>query len=192
MLDASLSRDAVQIVLDRHRDHKDDAGSRGWAAVEVFGPDGERKLLRVVPNLITDVGDDYEAKKVITGIAPANAAAPSAATCMKLGTGSTAVAKNGAGAGIVTYLTGSNAAFDATYPQTANLGAGAGVTAVYKCTWAAGTATSATINECVIAITNADSTSAAANCYSRILTGTVNKGALDSLAITWSWKLLGS
>lgn len=192
MIDRSINTDALKVLVDAHRANHDNAGSRGFACIDLYGPDGQPKLRRVVKNLITDLGDDYEAKKIITAIAPANAAAPSAATCMKLGTGSTAVAKAGAGAGIVTYLSGSNLAFDATYPQTANLGAGLGVTAVYRVTWAAGVATSATINECVIAITNANSTSVAADCYSRILTGLVNKGALDSLQITWSWKLLGA
>lgn len=191
MQEHSITRDAFQVVLDRHRERNDNAGFVGVAAIELFGPDGQRKLLQVVDNLITDAGDDYTAKMVITGIAPANATVPTKAVCMKLGTGTTAVAKAGAGGALVTYLTASNLAFDATYPQTANLGAGLGVTAVYKTTWAAGVATSATINEAVIANDNANATSTAANTYARIITGTVNKGALDSLAITWSWKYLG-
>jgi len=191
MQDYSLTEDAVQLVLDRQRGARDEVGNRGFACIDLIGPDGEVKWRTVVKNLITDAGDDYEAKKVIAAIAPANAAAPTAAACMKLGTGSTAVAKSGAGSSLVTYLTASNIAFDATYPQTSNLGAGLGVTAVYKCTWAAGVATSATINEAVIANDNANATSTAANTYARILTGTVNKAAGDSLAITWSWKFLG-
>ena len=56
-------------------------------------------------------------------------------TGMKLGTGSTAPAKSGAGAAVVTYLTGSNKAFDATFPTAV-----AGVV-TYKRTYAAGEAT---------------------------------------------------
>lgn len=192
MQDHSLIEDSVQVVLDRHRGARDESGVRGFAVIDLIGPDGVIKQRKVVKNLITDAGDDYEAKKVITSIAPANASAPTAAVCMKLGTGTTAVAKAGAGGALVTYLSGSNLAFDSTYPQTSNLGAGLGVTAVYKTTWAAGVATSSTINEAVIANDNANATSTAANTYSRILTGTVNKGAGDSLAITWSWKFLGA
>jgi hypothetical protein len=102
------------------------AGLVGFGVAELRSANGT--LLRAEPfcNLITDAGDLYQAQKVITAIAPANATAPTAVTGMKLGTGSTAAAKNGAGAALVTYLTGSNLTFDATYPQTSNLGAGLG------------------------------------------------------------------
>jgi hypothetical protein len=145
-------------------------------------------------NLITDAGDLYIAQKIITGIAPANPAAPTALTGMKLGTGATAVAKSGAGAALVTYLTGSNVVFDATYPQTQDLGAGLGENAVYRCTWAAGVATNAAITE-VVAVNDAatNATSTAPNTASRALFGTaINKTATDSLAVTWTWKSLGA
>jgi hypothetical protein len=192
MQDHSIIEDAVAIAMERGFVAPDLAGITGFAVIELVGPDGELKVRRLQKNLITDAGDGYEAAKVIAAIAPANAAAPTAAVCMKLGTGSTAVAKAGAGGALVTYLTASNVAFDATWPKVVNLGAGLGQTAEYKSTWAAGVATSATINEAVIANDNANATSTAANTYSRILTGLVNKGALDSLAITWSWKFLGA
>jgi len=115
-------------------------------------------------------------------------------TGMKLGTGATAAAKSGAGGALVTYLSGSNVTFDATYPQTANLGAGLGVNAVYRCTWAAGVATNGAITEVVIvndAATNATST--AGNTASRALFGSaINKTATDSLVVTWNWKALGA
>jgi len=82
-------------------------------------------------------------------------------------------------------------AFDATYPQSSALGTNLGTNAVYRSTWAAGVATSSTINEAVIvndAGTNATSTSA--NTYARTVLTTVNKGASDSLVITWNWKYL--
>ena len=193
MRDSCKVEDAVQIVLGRGSYKLDDSGVTGLAVIDLIGPDGELKLRKVVKNLITDAGDLYNAAKVITGISPANASAPTAVSGMKLGTGTTAVAKAGAGGALVTYLTASNVVFDSTYPQTANLGAGLGVTAVYKTTWGAGVATSATINEAVIvndAASNATST--AANTISRILTGNIAKGALDSLAIAWSHKFLGA
>jgi hypothetical protein len=67
------------------------------------------------------------------------------------------------------------------------------VNAVYKATWAAGVATNAAITEAVIvndAGTNATST--AANTGSRAIITTTNKGANDTLAITWNWRYLGA
>jgi hypothetical protein len=166
-------------------------GLVGYGIAELF--DGDSKTKQLVPfrNLITDAGDLYIAGKIIAAISPANASAPTAANGMKLGTASTAATKTDVG--LATYLTASNVAFDASYPQTANLGSTLGVNAVYRCTWAAGVATSSTINEVAIVndqASNADST--AANTYSRAVLTTVNKTSSDSLAVTWNWKALGA
>lgn len=169
----------------------DGMGLIGYGVAELRDGDGTVRQLVPFRNLITDAGDLYYAGKAIVGIAPANATAPTAANGMKLGTTATAAVKTDAG--LIAYLTGSNLAFDATYPQTANLGSTLGVNAVYKTTWAAGVATSATINEVAIVndqATNADST--APNTYSRAVLTTVNKTATDSLAVTWNHKFLGA
>lgn len=111
---------------------------------------------------------------------------------MKLGTGSTAVAKNGAGAALVTYTAASQQAFDATFPISSS---SSGRRIQYKTTYAAGTATASGLNEVVIVNENvfADATTAAANTISRaLLSPVVNKGASDSLAITWNHTLLGA
>jgi hypothetical protein len=172
----------------------DGTGLSGFGVAELVGPDGTVKQRVAFRNLITDAGDLYIAGKVITGISPANPSAPTAATGMKLGTGSTAVAKSGAGGALVTYLSASNVAFDSTYPQTANLGGGLGVNAVYRCTWAAGTATHAALTEVVIVNdSGTNATSTAANTYSRALfASSINKTASDSLVVTWNWKALGA
>lgn len=166
----------------------------GGGVAEVRGPDGKVKQRVEFTNLITDAGDLYYAQKAIAGISPASPSAPTAVTGMKLGTGTTATSKASTGAALVTYITGSNKTFDATYPQTTNLGAGLGVTAVYRCTWAAGVATNSAIAELVIvndAATNATST--AANTISRAKFGSaINKTAADSLTVTWSHKNLGA
>lgn len=183
--------DALHAAFADARAMADGVGIVGYGVAELVDGDGKTKLLVPFHNLITDAGDLYIAGKIIAGIAPATPAAPTAANGMKLGTSSTAATK--ADAGLGTYLTASNVAFDASYPQTANLGAGLGVNAVYKTTWAAGVATSATINEVAIVndqATNADST--AANTYSHAVLTTVNKTATDSLAVTWNWKCLGA
>lgn len=168
-------------------------GITGLVIAELRGPDGKLKDWRVVKNLITDAGDLYIATRVLAAVAPAAPGDATKVTGMKLGTGSTAVAKNGAGAALVTYLNASNLPFDATWPQVSNLGAGLGVTAGYKTTWGAGVATNGAITEVVIvndSVTNATST--AANSISRALFGSaINKGALDTLGVTWLHKALG-
>lgn len=192
-IDLPRLNDGFDLALLRERGAADLMAGEGLAIVRLFDAKGRLMFDETIHNLITDAGDLYIAAKVITGIAPANATAPTAMSGMKLGTGTTAVAKNGAGAALVTYKTASNVAFDASYPQTQNLGAGAGVNANYKTTWTAGVATDAALTEAVIvndAATNATST--AANTISRIVFTAVNKGASDTLAITWSHKFLGA
>jgi hypothetical protein len=117
-----------------------------------------------------------------------------AVTSMKLGTGSTAVAKNGAGAALVTYLTDSHQALDATYPQTSGTSGGRVVT--HRVTYAAGKATTASPITEVVLISGefiANSTSTAAVTIARaLLTGIGSKGASDTLTITWTHTLLGA
>lgn len=164
----------------------------GSVLIEVYGPDGQLKEERRGGNLITDAGDLYYAGMAIALVSPAAPAQPTKMSGMKLGTGTTAAAKSGAGAALVTYLSASNLAFDASFPATQNLGAGLGVNGQYKTTWAAGVATNAAITEAVIvndAGTNATST--AANTSHRIVFTAVNKGASDTLVITWNAKFLG-
>jgi hypothetical protein len=192
-IESARTEDFFQIAVTRPTGILERAGSIGFGYVELFDADGRLKTRHEFRNLITDAGDLYHAQKVITAIAPASASAPTAMSGMKLGTGTTAAAKSGAGGALVTYLTASNLAFDATYPQTSNLGAGLGVTAVYKTTWGAGVATNSAITEAVIVNDSAtNATSSAANTLSRIVFTAVNKGASDTLAITWSHKFLGA
>jgi hypothetical protein len=115
-------------------------------------------------------------------------------TSMKLGTGSTAVAKSGAGAALVTYLSDSHQAMDATFPSTSGTSGGRVVT--YKVTYAAGKATTASaITEAVLVSGEyiANATSAAAVTIARVLlTGIGSKGASDTLTVTWTHTLLGA
>jgi hypothetical protein len=164
----------------------------GSVLIQLYDEDGNIKHEQRGGNLITDAGDLYYAGMAIALVTPAAPAQPTKMTGMKLGTGSTAVAKAGAGAALVTYLSASNLAFDATFPVTSNLGAGLGVVGQYKTTWGAGVATNAAITEAVIvndAGTNATST--AANTAHRIVFTAINKGASDTLVITWNAKFLG-
>ena len=170
----------------------DRTGLTGYGVAILRGPDGEIKDVRTFQNLVTDKGDLYIAQKIIAAIDPANAAAPTEVTGMKLGTGTTAASKAGSGAALVTYISGSQKLFTTAYPTTEDLGSGLGVCAVYNCTWAAGVAT-ASITEAVIvndASTNATST--AANTIARATFTAVAKGASDTFEITWKHKVLGA
>jgi hypothetical protein len=169
--------------------HNDSAGIVGDITVERFDADGNLIESYKGKNLVTQVGDQVYGERGggVSG-------APAAPTGMKLGTGGTAVAKTGAGAALVAYLSGSNKAFDATYPQSALNGSSRRVT--YKRTYAAGEATTASAITEVVVVNETiatDATSAAAATISRaLITGISAKGASDTLAITWNQDLLGA
>jgi len=186
MNESSRIRDAVTASMDRGRGTESGVAIVGQVTAELFDEHGVLKAREVVKNLVTSVGDRLYASR---GAGLSTSALP---TGMRLGTGGTAVAKSGAGAAIVTYLSGSNKAFDATFPSEA-----AGVV-TYKRTYAAGEATTASpITEVVIntdTIANDNATTAtAANTVSRaLLTGIGSKGASDTLTITWTHTILGA
>lgn len=167
---------------------------KGTVLVELFDSEGNLKLEYLINNLITDAGDLYYVAQGISGVSPSLPADPTKVSGMKLGTGVTAVSKAGAGAALVTYKSGTNVAFDATYPQSLNLGSGLGVQAVYRSTFGAGVGTDAALAEVVIVNDAAvNATSTAANTISRVLfPTTINKGASDTLAVTWNHKFLGA
>lgn len=185
---------SAEAAFEADRLLRDGMGMVGFGIVELLDGDGRLKEVTPFANLITTAGDQYYAKKGIVGVSPANPSAPTVASGMKLGTGATSVAKSGAGGALVTYLSGSNLAFDSSFPAaSAVAGTDTGWLATYKTTWPAGTATNSAITECVIcndAGTNA--TSSAANSYSRTVFTAQNKGASDILAITWNHKFLGA
>jgi hypothetical protein len=169
-----------------------DSTFTGSVLIQLIDQDGNVKDERRTGNLITDAGDLYYAGKAIALGQPANPAAPTIMSGMKLGTGTTAVAKAGAGAALVTYITGSNNPFDASFPATQNLGAGLGVNGQYKTSWLAGDVTNSAITEAVIVNDAAtDATSTAANTAHRIVFTAINKLSTDTLVITWNAKFLG-
>jgi len=186
MNESSRIRDAVTASMGRGRDADSGVAIMGTVTAELFDEHGVLKAREVVKNLVTSVGDRLYASR---GAGLTTSAVP---TGMRLGTGSTAVAKSGAGAAIVTYLSTSNKAFDATFPSET------GGVVTYKRTYAAGEATTASpITEVVIntdTITNDNATTAtAANTVSRaLLTGIGSKGASDTLTITWTHTILGA
>lgn len=160
----------------------------GHLHVRVYGEDGELRQERVARNLVTQVGDEYYGERA-AGIA----SPPDQVTGARLGTGTTAPAKTGAGAAIVTYISGSNEAIDATYPQSSLSGSSRRIT--WRITWEAGDATNSAIAEVVLTnenpLTNVAGT--AANTIARaLLSPTINKAASDTLEITWHHDLLGA
>lgn len=188
-------RDAWYDALDlAHGLTAERLGMVGYGVVHLFdAASGRTKQIVPFANLITTAGDQYYAQKGIVAIAPAAPSAPTAVNGMKLGSGSTAASKSGAGAALVTYITGSNIAFDSGFPSAAAVGGDAGWNASYKTTWAAGVATNAAITEVAIVNDQAtNATSTAANTISRAVITSVNKTASDSLAVTWNHKFLGA
>ena len=151
---------------------------------ELFAEDGTLKDEGWARNVVTQVGDQMYAER---GAGIGTLAAP---TGMKLGTGTTAASKTGAGAGLVAYLANSHQAFDGGFPSSALAGALRVIT--YKVSFGAGKATTASaITEAVIVNdVLADATTAVAATVSRfILTGIGSKAATDTLTLTWTHTL---
>lgn len=187
-MDRTILTDDVTAALSRGREPGGTVSVRGYVTAELRGPDGTLLAECRTHNLITQVGDQYLAERAAGISSP-----PAQVTGMKLGTGSTAPAKTGAGAALVTYLSGSDQAMDATYPQSSLNGSSRRIT--WKVTYAAGTATtaSAITEAALINDTLADSTSTAANTIARVLlAGIGSKGSGDSLTLTWTTDVLGA
>lgn len=169
-------------------------GLRGFGHWQLHDEDGNLKDAGFFQNLITDVGDEYYGERA-AGIA----SPPNQVTGMKLGTGTTAVAKTGAGAAIVTYAgTGITAsrAIDGSYPTSSQPGgAGTARQIQWRTTWSAGECTVNALAEVVLSNQTAlaDSAGTAADTIARaLLSPTINKGASDTLTITWNHNLLGA
>lgn len=161
----------------------DELSMHGYGEAVLFGPDGRVKSRTPFVNLITDAGDAYYAAMAIALVTPAAPAQPTKLTGFQIGSGTTAAAKAGAGGAMVTLLAGQ--AFDATYPQVNNLGAGNGVEAVYRCTFAAGTGTG-TVTESTVTNGTVSTASTVANTIARALyAASIPKNAGDSLVSTW-------
>lgn len=186
MKDASGVRSELEIGMKMGNSLEEQAGLVGRVLLECYDENGNLKWDYTTNNLITTPGDNYYAAMGIANVAPASASPPTKATCMKLGTGSTAVAKTSTGAGLVAYKPATNVAFDATYPSAASN------VVSYVTTFVAGVGTDSALAEIVIAKTNADSTSASGDCIARaLISPTRNKQSGDTLVATWTHTFLG-
>lgn len=173
----------------------------GHGSVDLWSPEGYEAHLDGDPlaqvgdlqhfgftNLVTQVGDEYYGERA-AGIA----SPPGQVTGMQLGTGTTAVAKTGAGAAIVTLVASSLVAIDGGFPTSALNGSSRRIQ--WKTTWGAGVATANAIAEVVLTNQSTGTQTAApdsATISRALLSPTVNKGAADTLAITWNHDLLGA
>lgn len=202
-------RDSMSAVALMDRPAEDRMGIRGHGVAQLWTPRknllGRRTVCPHFPrprgveglllvqevefeNLVTQVGDQYYGERA-AGIA----SPPGQVTGMRLGTGSTAVAKTGAGAAIVTYTNASQVAISGGFPTSALNGSSRRIQ--WQALWGAGVATASGLAEVVITnespLTNV--AGAASNTISRaLLSPTVNKGASDTLTITWNHDLLGA
>lgn len=184
--DRNRMKDAFDIAMDRARLLREEFGLRGYGVVELRDLHGHLIEVQGFANAITTVGDEYYAKRSAAGVSPAAPGDVTKMDGMKLGIGTTAAAKSGAGAALVNYITGSNEPFDATYPQLVDEASDTGWSISYKTTYGAGNVTNSAITEAVICNNAAtDGAGTAANIASRVVFTAINKGASDSLAITW-------
>jgi hypothetical protein len=164
-------------------------GIRGRISYVLLDGAGRVLLEASVPNLVTQVGDQYYGER-----AAAISGAPAVATGMQLGSGTTAPAKTGAGASIVTLVAASLVAFSVT-PASSLSGSSRRIT--YQAFWAAGVATSTSPVIAEVALVNqataTQTVAPAANTIARgLLSPTVPKAAGDTLAVTWTHDLLGA
>ena len=161
-----------------------------WASnvhVVVRDADGNVKHKESGENLVTDYGDDMLATRTILD-------STNIVTGMRLGTSTTVAAKAGAGAAIVTYISGSNEALDSAAGE-ATKGAGAGWRTTYVCTWVAGDVTNSAIAEVVL--TNETPLTSVAGAVGNTVArykfaSTIDKQAGDSLEVTWNIDFLGA
>jgi hypothetical protein len=138
-------------------------------------------------NLVTDYGDEHIANRIFDD-------AQDIVTGMRLGTGSTAASKSGAGAAIVTYISGSQEALDAAATES-DLGGGSGHRVIHVCTWVAGDVTNSAIAEVVLTDETplTDVAGVAGNTVARFVFGsTIDKQVGDSLEVTWNIDILGA
>lgn len=175
---------------------------KGHSPMGLFGygiavlRDGDSHLKQVEPfcNLITDVGDEFIARKIGNGINSVTIAFTNP-NGMKLANTTLTPAKNGVGASIptATYIAGSNNGFDTGYPTATVVSAGNGWTTNFQTTWAAGDST-ASIYACEICsdvATDAGHSSATAT-LATTAWSVITKGLSDSLTVTWKWTAKGA
>lgn len=184
-IDAAGTRDEMTAVSGYNRPTEDACRIKGSIVAELRGPDGELKQRVEVDNVLTQVGEQMYGERG-AGLG----GAPAAPTGMALGTGSTAPAKTGAGAAMVTGQSGTAAALGATATSQLSGSGNNPRRIIYTQTWAAGTGTANGLAEVVLqngtAATIPPNTTTTNVVARALLSPVVNKGAADSLTVTWN------
>ncbi len=157
---------------------------RGEVIAEVRDKHGNLKQRSVTHNIVTSQGDKLAAAAIYT--------AAYSTWGMKLGTATTTAAKSGAGSYIATgdYVSGSAKALDDSTPK-----AGATNDIVqFRRLWAAGEGTSSNINRVAITdnTTDAGEADATHTFAISVFSSAINKGADDTLTVTWNVTFLGA
>lgn len=136
-------------------------------------------------NLITQYGDQYYGERA------SEIGSHALVTGMQLGTSVTSPSKTGAGAAIVSYITGSAIALDGGFPSSALDGAARVIS--YETTWAPGIATNGAITEAALINQSVatDSGAPSSNTISRVGFGPINKNILQALTVSWDHFLQG-
>lgn len=162
---------------------KSQCNLKGWVVAELRGPDGALKQRSETHNLVTDVGDALAASSIYS--------AARSGWGMKLGTDSTAAAKNSTGSYITTatYVSGSAKALDDSTPKQ---GASANIVQ-FRRLWAAGEGTADGIRRVSIVdnTTDAGEDDATHTFAISVFSADINKAAGDTLTVTWNVTFTG-
>ena len=163
---------------------KDKMCLRGVVIAELRDKNGELKQREVTHNLVTDQGDDFAKSAIYT--------AAYSGWGMKLGTATTTATKSGAGSFVAAgdYVSGSAQALDDSTPKE---GSSANI-CQFRNQWAAGEATNSNINRVAIVnnTTDAGEGDATGTFAIAVFSGAINKGASDTLTVTWNVTYLGA
>lgn len=161
--------DLVRAAIRRDATIWDSCTLKGHCSVVLRGPDGEIKATREVDNLVVTTGRDAIIERLDSSPATTQP------THMAIGTGAVAPAAG-------------NTALGAEIDRnalTSNTSSGGVLTMVGN--WAAGDGTNAAITEA-----GTFNAASAGTMFSRATFTAINKGANDTLQITWTWTLTPS
>lgn len=186
-IDKAGIRDSLAQLAEYGRIDSERFGLTGCGLAVVRNELGEITQEVEFTNLVTQVGDQYYGDRA------AAIGSIAAITGMQLGTGTTAPAKTGAGAAIVTLVASSLVALTGGFPTSALNGSSRRIQ--YQTLWGAGVATATGIAEVALVnqATATQTAAPAANTIARaLLSPVVNKGASDTLTVTWNNDLLGA
>ena len=165
---------------------------RGSVDIKVYGPDGEVKDSRYIPNLVVQAGKNYIATRIIGTATSVTAvyttsSATSCMTHMAIGTSTTTATVNDTTLGTEVAVAGDIAAYTRAQIQTTTQSTGV---VTYVATFGTNnpqrTNTSNTTAITEAAILNSSTAALAGTMLCRTTFNAVNKGNDDTLQITWT------